>query len=198
MNYSLSQPGRRRGRTLLIIALGMVAVVAALVAYAYYVGMPLAFVGAQLVGSERGSIFAPLVSHARAGGPCFDIGTQDCERAGSGEKQTVGFLFYQSPAGIPADPLYVCPESNAAGAKYILTTTHTECRNRKTTPHQFGYVAKTDAFENSTPLIYCEGSGEVVPEIEACTGTARQLGYMTAAVGPTLTTACKGPISSGR
>lgn len=188
----------KRGRLVVLVVGGVLIVGAALFSYTYYVGRPLGLFGARLTGPDRGSVFSPLVAHSRsAAGPCYDEGTQYCEKLGGGAKQTVGFLFYQRPNGIQSDPLYGCTESNNATAQYLLTTTYTECRQKKAKPYQYGFVAKSDNFENSTPLIYCEGSGEVVADASACTGTARQLGYMTAAVQPALAAVCKDLALSG-
>lgn len=190
MDTTLSQPRRSHWRAVWLLIFGIAIVVIACISYAYYTGIPLGLFGARVSGHNQGVTFVSLVSHGRgANGPCFDEGTGYCEDQGAtGVRQTVGFLFRDQPSGLVTEGLYGCIEGNNLNGKFILTTTYSECRQKKANPYRYGFIATSGDFENSTPLIFCEGSGEVVSDMSACSGTARQLGYMTGSLRQTTTT----------
>lgn len=139
------------------------------------------FIGARLVGADRGYTFIPLVVHELPNSKlCYDNGTVFCEKyLKAAKKFTVALLFSARIPGFDTRPLYGCLNSKDANSKYLLTTTQADCKQQKLNSQVLlGHVATNDQFEASTKISYCPDSGKAVIGSEECS-KRKELGYAT-------------------
>lgn len=165
-----------------LVSWGVLAV--AVVLLALIVGPQLsAFMGASLLGPDRGSTYSPLVRHEISQSHCYDNGSQLCENSTVGafsKEFTLGYLF-SSPttnAATAMKSLYGCMNSSK---RFSVGTTTSDCQARGfTKTYLIGYMFQTPAVEASFPIYRCFGSSNGDTLVTDDTSECSSLGYSSA------------------